>query len=41
MDSNSVFFIVVGLLIFLFWGEPDVHSAIITYLNEYEHDQTK
>jgi hypothetical protein len=30
--SDAVFWLVVGVLIVLFWGEPDLHDALIHFL---------
>ena len=30
--SDAVGYIVLGILIVLFWGEPDLHSALISYI---------
>jgi len=30
--SNTISWLVVGVLIVLFWGEPDLHDALIYFL---------
>ena len=29
--SNTAFYLVLGVLIVLFWGEPNLHDALISY----------
>lgn len=32
MDSDSVFWIVVGVVVVMFAGDPDISDALITHL---------
>ena len=32
MSSDAAFWLVIGMLIMLFLGEPDLHDALIHYL---------
>lgn len=37
MTENAALVLIVGLFIVLFWGEPDMQDAIISYL--YSHGE--
>jgi hypothetical protein len=34
MSENTALVMLIGILIVLFWGEPDLHDALIVYFME-------